>query len=104
MRRTAFPAVLLAVIMASSVVTTAVAFVGGATTLGHTVAIGTDAAESEYPALSDALDVLDPGGVESAAAEPVAEPALVSPTTLGAVVGALVLALLVVALVRRADR
>lgn len=104
MRRNAFPAVLLAVIIASSVVVTGLAFAGGATTLGHTVAIGADAVEGEHPAISDALDVLEPDGAESAADEPVAEPALPSMTTLGAVVGALALALLVVALVRRADR
>jgi len=40
----------------------------------------------------------------TAAAAPVEEPGLFSPTTLGAVVGALALALLVVAAVRRADR
>lgn len=104
MRRNTFLAVLLAVIMALSVLATGVGLIGSATTLGHTVGVSADTVESEYPATSTAPDVLEPEAADSTADEPAEEPALFAPTTLGGVVGALVLALLVVALVRRADR
>jgi len=50
------------------------------------------------------VSVESTGGAGTAGTLPVEEPGLLPPTTLGAVVGALVLALLVVAAVRRADR
>ncbi|OYR51798.1 PKD domain-containing protein, partial [Halorubrum sp. Ea8] len=58
-----------------------------------------DAGETDS---TTATVAVEPAG--TAAAAPVEEPGLFSLTTLGAVVGALVLALLVVAAVRRADR
>jgi hypothetical protein len=57
---------------------------------------------SQYHAAIVVLPVA--ASTRAAEAAPVEEPGLFSPTTLGAVVGAILVALLIVAVVRRVDR
>lgn len=63
-----------------------------------------DAGETDSATATVVVESTQAESTDTAASGPVEEPGLFSPTTLGAVIGALVLALLVVAVVRRADR